>query len=151
MFSVQCHRTRCLEEGKENDSTAKLETAPSIESMHFLHICLWCYEGYQDAFHGTSAPKESVLSWDIDSSTHYIATSPYMAGANAECTATGKTVRHIIRKLNTHAPHLTNGSTVILPLSKYLSKRNGIYVHTKAYSFTHIGKKVDTPKLSISW
>ena len=74
-----------------------------------------------------------------------------MARANAECTATGKTVRHIIRKLNTHTPHLTNGSTVILPLSKYLSKRNGIYVHTKAYSFIHIGKKVDTPKLSISW
>lgn len=66
-------------------------------------------------------------------------------------TAPGKTVRHMIRKLNTHALHLTNGSAIMLPLSRYLSKRNGIYFHTKAYSFIHISKKVATPKLSINW
>lgn len=64
----------------------KLERAPSIESMHLLCICLWCYEGNRDAFDGTSAPKESVHSWDIDRHhSHSLRLpSPYVAGANAE-------------------------------------------------------------------
>lgn len=58
----------------------KLERAPSIESMHLLRICLWCYEGNRDA------PKESMHSWDIDRHhSHSLRLpSPYMAGANAE-------------------------------------------------------------------
>lgn len=134
----------------------KLERAPSIESMHLLRICPWCCEGNRDAFHGTSAPKDSMHSWDIDRHhSHYLRLPIKQQPVHIwlvqmqNGTATGKTVRHSIRKLNTHAPHLTNGSAIILPLSRYLSKRNGIYFHTKAYSFIHSSKKVDTPKLSI--
>lgn len=117
MFSVRCHKTRCLEKGEENAALPKLERAPALSPCTYFASVLVPSEGNRDAFDGTSAPKESVHSWDIDSTSHSLRLpSPYVAGANAEWHSPWENSRHMIRKLNTHALHLTKWLSYHAPI-----------------------------------